>query len=416
MRKAVPARSEKIAGPPGVGFSTGPGTSLGTKWCGALGVLLALCVLAPPAVLAQPGAGPRLEDLRKQIRREEVRLQRLEQMIAQERDRAQRGRRQTASVLRQLDAISGRLAVEDERYRLFSRRLGGSEIRLRILAGRRAQVVREQKTRRGQLRRRIRSMYMEGPASTVRLLVNADSMWDALERWSLLRLLARHDIRLIERYRREEEVIRGLEAAHQKEVDRRAGLRAAQAKTKRRVAVIYTRRSRQLARLAKDKEKRERFIRELAGARDALRDTIVRLMRSREIREAGHASPLAGLRGRLPWPVAELAPGARKRSGRGLRIQAPEGALIRPVAAGEIVFSDWVRGYGRLIVLRHPGDFYTVYGGAGAVFVDKGDRVGPATIIARVGTTDAMGRPALYFEIRRGTIPLDPLKWLMVRR
>ncbi|MDA0999112.1 MAG: peptidoglycan DD-metalloendopeptidase family protein [bacterium] len=381
-----------------------------------LGALLALYAAPPGAALAQRGESLRLESLKGQIRREEDRFQRLEQRIAEERDRARQSERQATSLLRQLDSISARLAVEDERYRLFSKRLSESEIRLRILNGRRTQLAQKQRERKAQLRRRIRAMYMEGPVGPVRLLINASSVWDALERWSLLRLLGRHDVRLIESYRREEALIQGLEDLYRKEVIRQSEIRAAQAKAKQRIAVIYTRRTGQLARLAKDKEKRESFIRELAGARDALRDTIVSLMRSREMRQAGRASPLEEMRGRLPWPVVEPKPGARKRSGRGLQIEAPSGASIRPVAAGEIVFSDWVRGYGRLVVLRHPGDFYTVYGGAGEVFVDKGDRVNPATIIARVGTTDAMGQSALYFEIRKGAIPLDPLKWLMGRR
>ena len=120
----------------------------------------------------------------------------------------------------------------------------------------------------------------------------------------------------------------------------------------------------------------------------------------------------------MPWPVTgvPLPPEGVTREARSLRIQAPEGAPIRPVALGEIVFSDWVRGYGHLLVLRHAGGMYTVYGGAGDVYVGRGEKVDAEKVIARVGTTEALGGAALYFEIRKGAIPLDPLRWLSPRR
>ena len=123
------------------------------------------------------------------------------------------------------------------------------------------------------------------------------------------------------------------------------------------------------------------------------------------------------MEGRLPWPVpGTLRMEDRQGGSRGIRIRAPRGTPVRPVAPGEVVYSNWVRGYGRLLILRHGGGIYTVYGGAEEVYVDKGNRVAPKQVIARVGPTGALGEPALYFEIRRGSIPMEPLRWLLPRR
>jgi septal ring factor EnvC (AmiA/AmiB activator) len=68
------------------------------------------------------------------------------------------------------------------------------------------------------------------------------------------------------------------------------------------------------------------------------------------------------------------------------------------------------------LILRHGEGVYTVYGGARKVLVERGQKVTGGQVIAHVGATGVRGIPALYFEIRRGSIPLDPLRWLSPRR
>ncbi|MEE9275307.1 MAG: peptidoglycan DD-metalloendopeptidase family protein [bacterium] len=367
--------------------------------------------------------------MERRLLREEMRLRVLELRIARERDAAQRGRLRTETLLRKLDALSGRLALEDQRLRVLNRKMRVSEERLGRIRAEFGRLQSEQGERRSRILLRLRALYMEGPIGPVRLLINSRSVWDILDRWSLLTQLSRHDLALIKRFRSQEKRLGELEAASEEEVARRAALRERQARVKRRIGRYYGLRARELSRLERSKGRRRRLLDELSGARNALRDMVASLMRARDAEEAGSASPLDAKMGLLPWPVkgeplpAEGRGGGReggaageRNPGRGIRIRAAEGAPIRPVAAGEIVFEDWVRGYGRLLVLRHGGGFYTVYGGAGEVFVDKGERVGPRKIIARVGTTDVLGEPSLYFEIRRGPIPLNPLHWLSPRR
>jgi septal ring factor EnvC (AmiA/AmiB activator) len=308
------------------------------------------------------------------------------------------------------------LAAEDERLRLLGQRLQRSELRLEEVQGRARAIRTEREALKARLMGRFRELYMGGPGGTLRLLVMSRSVEDMLNRWSLVAVLARHDSRLMESFRKSERSLGELEAEIQKEVDGRAAILARQADAKKRLVLLYNRRTAQLDELEKDKDKRRRLMEELEHSRDALRDSIASLLTAKDAPGAERGGPL--LEGALPWPVSgiPLPAGAGKEGGRSLRIQAPEGAPIRPVAPGEIVFADWVRGYGHLLVLRHPGGMYTVYGGAGDVFVGRGEKVDADKIIARVGTTEALGGSALYFEIRKGAIPLDPQRWLSPRR
>jgi septal ring factor EnvC (AmiA/AmiB activator) len=357
------------------------------------------------------------EKLDGEIQKEEARLRRIEASLALERDREAEGRLQAESILAQLDRLSARLAVEDQRLRLLTQKTRRSEMRRERIHGKIEKLGGDQEKRREKLRRRLRALYAGGSARSVRLIVMAGSVWDMLDRWSLATKLARHDQRLIGRYREAEENLRRLDREAAAEVKRQDDLRKKQARTKARVARYYARRSRRLTRLEKNKARRDLLVIELGQARDAMRDAVASLMKSRDSRIDRDAALFDKMEGRLPWPVeGRFAPRSAGEGSRGIRILAPKGSAIRSVAPGEVVYSDWVRGYGRLVILRHGEGIYTVYGGAGAVLVDRGEKVGPRQIIAKVGDTGALGRPALYFEIRRGSIPLEPTRWLSPRR
>ncbi len=358
-----------------------------------------------------------LKRVESEIRTEEKRLRRIEAKLARERDREAKSDLRRNSILARLDRLSARLALEDQRLRLLGQKLRRSKMRQAEIRAKIDQVRELQNGRKNILHRRLRALYMGGAVGNVRLLVMSESVWDMMDRWSMVTRMARHDEQLLDQFRRTEERLNRLDEAASIEVKRQAAIQAGRSKAKRRVVVYYGRRTRELARLEKNKARRARLMRELEEARDAMRDTIASLLKAKDTQFDREAAQIDRMEGRLPWPVAGAPLSAdRKRGSRGIRIRAPRGAPVRPVAPGEVVYLDWVRGYGRLLILRHGGGIYTVYGGAGEVFVDMGSKVAPKQIIARVGTTGALGGSALYFEIRRGSIPMEPLRWLLPRR
>lgn len=130
-------------------------------------------------------------------------------------------------------------------------------------------------------------------------------------------------------------------------------------------------------------------------------------------------TPFRKLRGKMGFPVSgELAGrfGAQRAEGgtrwRGLFIRANGGDDVLAVAPGEVVFSDWMRGYGNLIILDHGDDYLTIYANNDALFRVVGDRVDGGVPIASVGASGGGWDSGLYFEIRHKGEPLDPLKWI----
>ncbi|ATE62669.1 peptidase M23 [Thauera sinica] len=128
------------------------------------------------------------------------------------------------------------------------------------------------------------------------------------------------------------------------------------------------------------------------------------------------------LRGQLHFPVrGELIGrfGAQRAEGgttwKGVFIRAASGSDVRAVAAGEVVFSDWLRGYGNLLIIDHGGDYLSVYGNNDALLKEVGAAVKGGDVVASVGAGGGVADSGLYFEIRHQGRPLDPMQWVRLR-
>ena len=120
--------------------------------------------------------------------------------------------------------------------------------------------------------------------------------------------------------------------------------------------------------------------------------------------------------GRFIWPVqGGLSSVFGMRHGRrhdGVDIRAKRGTPVIASADGEVVFSKRMRGYGNLVLLKHGGDFFTVYAHNSVNLVKKGKRVKKGETIAKVGRTGRATGPHLHFEVREGTKARNPLFFL----
>jgi septal ring factor EnvC (AmiA/AmiB activator) len=129
-----------------------------------------------------------------------------------------------------------------------------------------------------------------------------------------------------------------------------------------------------------------------------------------------------GLKGRLRVPVqGELSArfGAQKQaaspSSKGVFFRAPEGGGVRAVAGGRVVFADWMRGYGNLLIVDHGDDYLSIYGNNEAVLKRVGDAVHAGDVVATVGASGGNESAGLYFELRHQGKPFDPVPWMQAR-
>jgi murein DD-endopeptidase MepM/ murein hydrolase activator NlpD len=96
----------------------------------------------------------------------------------------------------------------------------------------------------------------------------------------------------------------------------------------------------------------------------------------------------------------------------GIDIAAPEGTPIRAIEDGEVIYSDQLRGYGNMVILRHSGGIVSVYAHNESNLVREGQSVARGEVVARVGSTGRVSGPHLHFEIRKNNAAQDPLRYL----
>ncbi|MDR1162781.1 MAG: peptidoglycan DD-metalloendopeptidase family protein [Candidatus Accumulibacter sp.] len=137
--------------------------------------------------------------------------------------------------------------------------------------------------------------------------------------------------------------------------------------------------------------------------------------------EASSESRFARLRGSLRLPTRGVvtnrfgAPRQEGSSWKGLFIRAAAGSEVKSIASGRVVFADWMRGFGNLMIVDHGDNYLSIYGNNDALLKQVGDATDGGDVIASVGNSGGNPESGLYFEIRYRGQPLDPLKWASLK-
>jgi murein DD-endopeptidase MepM/ murein hydrolase activator NlpD len=120
----------------------------------------------------------------------------------------------------------------------------------------------------------------------------------------------------------------------------------------------------------------------------------------------------------LRWPLkGKVISGFGNKPGglknEGINIAVPEGTSVRAADAGVVAYAgNELKGYGNLVLIRHPGGYVTAYAHAKELFVKRGDKIERGAVIAKAGQTGSVTSPQLHFEVRKGATALDPLKYM----
>lgn len=159
----------------------------------------------------------------------------------------------------------------------------------------------------------------------------------------------------------------------------------------------------------------------LARERKAVEQVIASLEQAIHGLGDDSALPFAKLRGKLPWPVkGKVSQGfgsfrAQSLKWTGWLITAPEGAAITSVHNGRVVFADYLRGQGLMMIIDHGGGYLTLYAHNQVLLKETGEWVQGGEKVALTGNSGGLASSALYFEIRHNGRPQDPKSWLAAR-
>ena len=266
------------------------------------------------------------------------------------------------------------------------------------------------------LSEQVRAMYRTGRNDYIKLLLNQED--PAL----FGRTLAYHDyhnrarIKRIEVISIAQEQLKALQEKIRNETGQLVSLRSDKEAKLAQLSAHREDRRRVLARSRQFIDDQDRQLQVLLKTERELDALLTRLRRSEDIHEED--APFMSLKGKLSWPVRGkiiTRYGESKKAGKlrsqGIIFASAAGIDVHAISSGTVIYADWFRNLGLLLILDHGDGFMSLYGYNEVLLKKAGDRVEKNSPIARTGDTGGQNHTGLYFEIRREGNPLNPSLW-----
>jgi murein hydrolase activator len=347
-------------------------------------------------------------------------LEKIRNDIARLKQRLTDVRKQAQSVAQEVEAADLELSIRtreldmalDTHARLEKER---AEIALQIEA-----LIPRIATQKEYLRKRLVALYRLGGLSYVRMFVSVGEQKDPSAAMSMLSFLVTHDARMIRRF---QESRVELSLRNEQLAERQTQIAAAAKvieQQRKAVAAAQTEKQRLLTRLRREESGSEVQIAELEEKARRL-ERLVTVLANQQSGVVA-AQDVRTFRGALAWPVEGkvIERFGRQRNPKfatyttnnGLKIEAAPRTDVRAVFQGTVLFTQWFRGYGNLIILDHGNRVFSLYGNLNGPSVAVGDRITTGQTIAGVGESEESESGYLYFEIRQDNRPEDPKEWL----
>ena len=270
------------------------------------------------------------------------------------------------------------------------------------------------------LRQRLAALYRLGGLSYIRLLLSIDDRRDPIAPMSMLTYLVSRDARAISHFESAQQQLRARYADLADRKRKIADIKRVVEQRRADVVAAHAQKARVLASLQQQGSRSERELATLEEKAKRLERLIDVL--SRQKAGLPPASDIRAVQGVLSWPISGsvVETFGKQRDptfatvthNNGLKIAAVPGSEVRAIFPGTVLFSQWFKGYGNLIIVDHGNRVVSLYGNLKSPAVAAGDRVNAGQVIAGVGESEEAQLGFLYFEIRQDNKPEDPQKWL----
>jgi septal ring factor EnvC (AmiA/AmiB activator) len=338
-----------------------------------------------------------------------------------------------------LEAAQGRKNSVDAELEKTEKEIGAVASALQQLEGkiaqshaRRDKLDKERRTRqrnleemRSVLAHDLRLAYQMGQQQRVKLLLNQDDPAAITRLMVYYGYFSRARAERIARIESALDELALVEQKVKKQQSRLEKLKAEKIAQSERLQRARTARQAVLKRLQAELRQKSSELTDLARDEKQLQHLVEALRRAlKDIPpETARETSRYPLKGKLVWPVdgpirvpfgAEQADG--KLHSRGILVNASAGADVHAIAGGRVLFADWLRGFGLLLIVDHGQGYMSLYGYNRSLYKEVGDKVEAGDVIAAVGDSGGRARSGLYLELRKDGQPFDPLSWFAGKR
>lgn len=382
-------------------------------WALAAGFVLAAAAFgqppqAPFAGDEIPAAPQGAQGVQEELRRQAGELERF--------------RRDESEIAAALDAVGRTLQRHRRRAALLAHEMAGLEENIASTTAAVDDLVRRIRSGQEHLARRLVALYKSQALGAAHYPAPGDTFYDWLRhRKSLEQIIAADDRALAELLGYQSELGTLRERLERQKAD--LGKRL-QEQEEQEAAAAREKRNREelLARIRSRLELQQAALEALQQAAAELESTLSALGRRVRSGSQPPAAPFAAAKGLLIFPVKgkivkKFGPFTHPTLNvhgfrSGIEIAADRGEPVMAVHAGQVVFADWFKGYGNVLIIDHGQHYFTVHAYLEEVFKPVDSPVAAGEVVATAGDSGAMGTPGLYFELRHRDTPLDPLEWL----
>ncbi len=362
------------------------------------------------------------------IEKERKALEQLKNRIQEKRKQADEAGKKRESLLQGIQTLDERFLQYKQAHQEISRKLRKKDQEIKFINAQLAGLGISVRERQDAILARLRVQYMEGRFGYWKTLLASDSYGDFQRRLQYLSAVSEREYVLMGTFK--DDMARMEQVERQRE-EARIGMLAYKQSTEKNVEEIKSVKKEKhiyLTKITQQKESYEHALQELersASRIDSLLHELETRRRATAVRPPVGGLAPRGVRGGLPWPAEGKVIsffGRQKHpifnayvQRRGIEIKAVEGSPIHAVMPGSVVYADWLKGYGLVIILDHANGFFSLYAHASKILAAVGASVGAGQSIGETGDTGMTGENTLYFELREGAEPLDPLQWLARR-
>lgn len=386
-------------------------------------VLPSLIVLFGTLLLPGPGwpDTPGLEKIDQPIRKYESNLERLQSGMQIHLGKLQVIGEQEFNLLDQIERLDNSVALQKIRLDVMVERLNSQEELLAIkkrdlkLARLNEEKVKEH------LQKRLRSFYLMGKTGVLNVTFSTRDLPDLMLFTDSFKTLIDYDKNLFDQYRNSIDQLTMARDAHEKESILLNEFIANAVEQQQELDSLVGEKRELLKKVKTQKILQEQAVRELKKAETELRDTLTKLRRKRDTTLKGFVLN----KGQMPPPVqgkvvsrfGETPAGAIDTgSAQGITFDAPNGAAIKAIFTGRIIFAGYRKGFGNMVIIDHGLDYFSITARMGKIEVKEDQSVEGGDIIGTAGDIATLFEKGVYFEIRQGASPLDPLAWITLEK
>jgi len=394
------------------------------RWCCViLCIALGLAGTLVPNLSAQGNQG----SLNRKIDKEQIDLRQLRQEIRDTKRKKERTQQQADEVLKSTENDDRQIFQIQKEYDKINRILKKTDREIEEIEQDLKIKERQVNAKKKSVGTRLRLLYMEGRVGRLRPLLTTNSYVDFPRRLFYRFTIAHREHALLAGYRNDLLEIEKLKTRRAEVQGALLRYKQKTEKTMKRKKGIRAKKHLRLTSLRGKTEANSRALAVLERAETRKEAILKEFEQRRKLAEA-QASQRKGQRpevGSLLWPAeGEVVTlfGRQKHptfetyvNKKGIEIRTGEGSKIRAVSSGNVVYADWLKGYGLVVILDHNNGFFSLYAHASQLLVKDSDRVQVGQVIGETGESGLTDKNILYFELRKGTEPVDPLRWLVKR-